>query len=55
MPSEKLTIFQTALSRKSWNACVLEHTPYAWILGFMQATACCGGGIKVFLVIYRFW
>jgi len=34
---------------------VLEHTPYAWILGFMQATACCGGGIKVFLVIYRFW
>lgn len=44
-----------ALSRKSWNACVLEHTPYAWILGFMQATACCCGGIKVFLVIYRFW
>ena len=29
--------------------------PYAWILGFMQATACCCGGIKVFLVIYRFW
>ncbi|EEZ72261.1 MULTISPECIES: hypothetical protein [Neisseria] len=34
---------------------MLEHTPYAWILGFMQATACCCGGIKVFLVIYRFW
>ncbi|WP_199904676.1 hypothetical protein [Neisseria subflava] len=24
-------------------------------IGFMQATACCCGGIKVFLVIYRFW
>ena len=52
MPSEKKVSDGIGVEARTTRACV-PHTPYAWVLDFMQATACYDTDVKKSQGAYR--
>ncbi len=52
MPSEKKVSDGIGAEARTTRACI-PHTPYAWVLDFMQATACYDTDVKKSQGAYR--
>ena len=52
MPSEKKVSDGIGAEARTTRACV-PHTPYAWVLDFMQATACYDTSVSTYKGVWR--